>query len=488
MSVYDTETVKNLKALLKQRGLDCRGRRNELIERLKEYDSFVDNNAQEVLSHSSHASEQDDNEVTVANDDATEHSSTPESIKILQLQLQIEQVKLQQAQLAKEAKSTEFSGAKLDTSGVKAKLPMMGPQADIISFLASWERCLQLNNVPRDNWAKLLPSCLNERASKLYATQTIADCQDYDITRAFLCDAFKANPSVYRKRLLGLRRQGTDSYKLFLSKLSDLQDHYLQSKEISTFERLKQDNLFHVFMDSLSPEVKSFILSREAETPSDAAKYADIFYSISVQNRDRSKDVRKQPINRVPNSTSDRKLEATGEASVSTGPAGAGHEGSTNSGAATAAAKVKGACYLCRSTEHQKLQCPQYTAKKNANVVRQQHAALIKNHGRAREEEMFVVPMHIRGIDRPLVAYRDTGSYVSLVNSKYIQDAEYTAEKIEVSGIFGPPIKIPVAKIQVKSPKFQFDGFLAVEVGVVDIKLPFGADVLLGNGIYVLNT
>jgi hypothetical protein len=155
--------------------------------------------------------------------------------------------------------------------------------------------------VSRDRWAKLLPSCLNERASAVYATQSIADCQDYEVTHAFLCEAFKANSSVYRKRLLGLRRQGTDSYKMFQSKLSDLQDHYLQSKCISSFEMLTQDNLFHLFMDSLTSEVKAFVLTREVESLVNAAKYADLFYSVIAQNRDRNKEIRKPQVSRASN-------------------------------------------------------------------------------------------------------------------------------------------------------------------------------------------
>jgi hypothetical protein len=61
-----------------------------------------------------------------------------EAIRALQLQLQIEQIKLQQAQLAQSATPNgEVSGATLDFGGVRAKLPVMGSQADIISFLAS---------------------------------------------------------------------------------------------------------------------------------------------------------------------------------------------------------------------------------------------------------------------------------------------------------------------------------------------------------------
>jgi hypothetical protein len=116
-----------------------------------------------------------------------------------------------------------------------------------------------------------------------------------------------------------------------------------------------------------------------------------------------------------------------------------------------------------------------------------QPSALLNNNSRIHDEEMFVIPLYVKGNVRPIVAYRDTGSLVTLVNSAYVKKHEYTGDQIEVSGLFGPPVHIPIARIQVKSPKFLFEGYVTAEVGVVETQLPFGADVLLGNGIFAFN-
>ncbi len=323
----------------------------------------------------------------------------------------------------------------------------------------------------------------------MHATQPISDCQNYDKTRAFLCESFRANPSVYYKRLTSLRRQGTDSYKMFLSRLRDLQDHYLQSKNISTFDQLKQDNLFHLFMDALLPEVKAFVLTREAETPSDAAKYADLHYSVVSQNCDRTKEDRRLQNSRRPGAeVNDRKLTLQTDASAGIPPPKPALDCSPSPENEASASKAKGACFICRSTEHKKLQCPQYKAKtKSANNFRQQPAALVQNLGRSYSEDMFVIPIHIMGIDRPLVAYRDTGTYVSLVNAAFVNACDYTGDTITVSGVFGPPTTIPTAKIRVKSPKFCFHDYVTIEVGVVETDLPFASHLLLGNSVYLLN-
>jgi hypothetical protein len=56
---------------------------------------------------------------------------------------------------------------------------------------------------------------------------------------------------------------------------------------------------------------------------------------------------------------------------------------------------------------------------------------------------MFVIPLHIMGVNCRLVACRDMGTFVSLVNKAFVDSSAYTGDVMEVSGIFEPPIKIP---------------------------------------------
>ena len=81
----------------------------------------------------------------------------------------------------------------------------MSRGADIMTFLASRERCLELNHTPREHWARLLPSSLNETALAVCAAQSTSNCPNYDCIKSILLESFKATPGVYRKKLLSLR-------------------------------------------------------------------------------------------------------------------------------------------------------------------------------------------------------------------------------------------------------------------------------------------
>jgi len=48
--------------------------------------------------------------------------------------------------------------AGIDFRNIKALLPSMHLGDDILTFLLSFERCLELNNVDRSLWARLLPA------------------------------------------------------------------------------------------------------------------------------------------------------------------------------------------------------------------------------------------------------------------------------------------------------------------------------------------
>ena len=58
----------------------------------------------------------------------------------------------------------------------------------------------------------------------------------------------------------------------------------MQSASIATFEELKCDQLLHVFLDSLSPSVRSFVIQREPKSAIEAANFADMCYSILQHN------------------------------------------------------------------------------------------------------------------------------------------------------------------------------------------------------------
>jgi hypothetical protein len=75
----------------------------------------------------------------------------------------------------------------------------------------------------------------------------------------------------------------------------------------------------------------------------------------------------------------------------------------------------------------------------------------------------------------------------SLISADIVDKKDYTGEDVAVRGAFGPEITIPTAIIRIKSPKFPNDDFVILIVGVVDSKLPYDVDMVIGNNLFSEN-
>ena len=188
MSVYESRTVRQLRALLQERGLDSRGRRNVLVSRLLEDD---DNNNAVDNFDVFNDDENDTDEVVIRSDQSdareTGAASSSQSIRALELQMRIEELKLEQCRLGLGQSPSADHFIKPSWDGLKFKLPVMSEHDDILVFFAAFERCLTLHDIPREGWAKLVSPHLNGRAQAVYATIPMADCGSYDSVKARLC-------------------------------------------------------------------------------------------------------------------------------------------------------------------------------------------------------------------------------------------------------------------------------------------------------------
>ena len=141
MSDYETQTAKQLKALLWQRGSRCNGRKGDRINQLHDDDSRmgrVETAADDVITDDHAVPVDNDDLVSVARSCGSAGWEESETIRSLQLQLQIEEFRFKTAQLS-QGQGRESSGTTgLDLRGLKVKPPVMSSGAYIITFLASW--------------------------------------------------------------------------------------------------------------------------------------------------------------------------------------------------------------------------------------------------------------------------------------------------------------------------------------------------------------
>ena len=262
--------------------------------------------------------------------------------------------------------------------------------------------------------------------------------------------------------------------------------YYLQCKSIDTFEALKDDCLLNIFVQSLPNEVAEFVKSRAVKTAVEAAVAADLCYSVQSKDgaprrRQMSQGTNwpKQPGGKPVTSQGD---SAGDSASVATSNAAVKNVRKEQ-------VKARG-CWSCGSLGHKQTDCPDAkhsNMKKGKQNDRAQDNAFVMSPHKTESENRFVIPCYVQGRDGLITAYRDSGASISLLTADIVDKHDYTGEKIAVRGAFGPEIKIPTARVRIKAPKFRYDEFVTLIVGVVDGKLPYDVDMLIGNSLFTEN-
>ena len=114
----------------------------------------------------------------------------------------------------------------------------MADNACPLSFFSCCEKTLKLNNVDDSLYVKLLPSHLNEKAARVFASLTFEQCQDYNFVKSQIIASFRAMSSHYLEKFRGMKRSGSKNQTMFETRLSEAFGYFLEAGEVKTFDQL----------------------------------------------------------------------------------------------------------------------------------------------------------------------------------------------------------------------------------------------------------
>jgi len=79
-------------------------------------------------------------------------------------------------------------------------------ESDVVTFLISFEKVAELNNIPPDKYAAILQAHLTGKALKVCTELSVEECRDNPTLKATLLQTYSIVHEVYRKRSRNLSK------------------------------------------------------------------------------------------------------------------------------------------------------------------------------------------------------------------------------------------------------------------------------------------
>ena len=126
---------------------------------------------------------------------------------------------------------------------------------------------------------------LSPKATKVRSHLTIAECKQYDIVKRAILASIRLAAKAYLERFRSVARSGIKRYRLFLNRLKELQDYYLESKQIESLVSLKKLCFIGTICGFPETRNEKFVEERTPANAEEAAGYADFANEIGSKNR-----------------------------------------------------------------------------------------------------------------------------------------------------------------------------------------------------------
>ena len=113
----------------------------------------------------------------------------------------------------------------------KPTLQKLTPSDDIESFIDLLERVATQQGWPVDVWPTQLAGLLSGDALDAFTSIPLSEANDYIKVRSAILSRYEVNAETYRLRFRENRRKPNESYRMFLSRLSDQLTRWVKATE-----------------------------------------------------------------------------------------------------------------------------------------------------------------------------------------------------------------------------------------------------------------
>ena len=344
---------------------------------------------------------------------------------------------------------------------VALKLMPVFKESEVVDFFINFEKLAESLKWPNDVWVTLVQSKFFGKAQRIYASLSRDESSQYDEVKACVLKAYELIPEAYRQRFRNLRKGSNQTFIEFSQLKEEAFLRWCESKNVDTYESLKELILIEDFKWGVSNEIKVHLDDKEAETLKRAAKLADE-YALS------HKSVHKEKRNFDDKSTKQK-------------------YGSAESGERRGA-RSPGPCYNCGRRGHLIAHCPlpkKFDKRKNVSLINTREVK-----GSVPEIfKDFVSDIKVCTNEsewKSVKCLRDTGAAQSLIVSRIVPSdiVENCLDYVLLGGFPNTVSSWPLVEVEINSSTMKGKHKMAV----VDHLPVEGVEVIMANDIMGMNT
>ena len=150
----------------------------------------------------------------------------------------------ERAELGFQGDEIRDASASVTRSLPEIKFQKMVEQRNVFFFFNVFEKYLYITLFSSQQLARFLPRLLNEKANKIYSRLDIDTCRSYVTIKTEILKGFRLSSKAYLQKFRTINCYGDDSYSQFLHKVKDVQNNYLESKQMTELQSLCDGMLF----------------------------------------------------------------------------------------------------------------------------------------------------------------------------------------------------------------------------------------------------
>ena len=283
-----------------------------------------------------------------------------------EMKLKEAEFRRQDARDAEERKRQECAAARVKRYGdaIRNSINRQSNEPlEAVAFFRNAEALFATLAVPEDLQGVLIRPFLNEKSRALVARLDDTKAADFKEIKSLILRENKLTPASYREKFNTLRKEESETFVMFTSRLRTMLSSYIESRHVETFEDLQELFLCDRVKNTLGPETLKYILSIEAADESGWIKSKKLAESVDTyvannasekpRNGAASSGPQQQHNNGQNKNRNFQHAKAPGGSPSAAG--GAGH--ATEEAQKGANGKKKG-CFRCGSLSHYIANCP----------------------------------------------------------------------------------------------------------------------------------